>query len=54
MKKLDYLIRAEKYAEARGDENFFKHWYTRYREYYGVQEAVERTLETLYGYNFVL
>jgi len=27
---MDYLIRAEKYAEARGDENRFKNWYTRY------------------------
>ena len=48
MKKLDYLIRAEKYAEARGDENFFKQYYTRYREYYGVEDSVWCALTWLY------
>jgi hypothetical protein len=48
MNKLDYLIRAEKYAEARGDENFFKHWYTRYREYYDVENSVWCALTWLY------
>ena len=38
--KMDFLITAEKYAEARGDENYFKHWYTRYREYYNVEDSV--------------
>ena len=46
--KLDYLIRAEKYAEARGDENFFKQYYTRYREYYGVEDSVWCALTWLY------
>ena len=40
MDKLDYLIRAEKYAAARGDENWFKQYYTGYREYYGVEYSV--------------
>ena len=48
MKKLDYLIRAEKYAEARGDENFFKQYYTRYREYYNVEDSVWCALTWLY------
>lgn len=45
---MDFLIRAEKYAEARGDENYFKHWYTRYREYYGVEHSVWCALTWLY------
>ena len=45
---MDFLIRAEKYAMARGDENFFKHWYTRYREYYNVEDSVWCALTWLY------
>lgn len=48
MDKLGFLIRAEKYAEARGDENYFKHWYTRYREWYGVEDSVWCALTWLY------
>ncbi len=46
---MDFLIRAEKYAEARGDESWFKYHYTRYREYYNVTESVWKTLDYLYG-----
>ena len=45
---MDFLIRAERYAEARGDQNFFKHWYTRYREYYNVEDSVWCALTWLY------
>ena len=45
---MDFLKTAERYAEARGDENFFKHWYTRYREYYNVEDSVWHTLTWLY------
>ena len=48
MDKMQFLIRAEKYAAARGDENFFKHWYTRYREYYNVEDSVWCALTWLY------
>ena len=48
MDKMQYLIRAEKYAAVRGDEYFFKHWYTRYREYYNVEDSVWCALTWLY------
>ena len=46
--KMGYLIRAERYAEVRGDENFFKQYYTRYREYYNVEDSVWCALTWLY------
>ena len=49
MKKLDYLIRAEKYAKARGDEYWFKNLYTGFREYNNINESVWKTLSYLYG-----
>ena len=49
MKKLDYLIRAEKYAKARGDEYWFKNLYTGFREYSNINESVWKTLSYLYG-----
>ena len=45
---MDYLIRAEKYAEKRGDEFYFKEYYTRYREDYTVDDSVWHTLTYLY------
>ena len=45
---MDFLIRAERYAMARGDENYFKHWYTRYREWYNVEDSVWCALTWLY------
>jgi hypothetical protein len=48
MNKFNFLNRAEKYAESRGDENYFKHWYTRYREYYNIEDSVWRALTWLY------
>jgi len=45
----DFLRRAERYAEARGDDLWFKEVYTRYRERYGVTDATWRTLAYLYS-----
>ena len=45
---MDFLLRAERYAMARGDENYFKHWYTRYREWYNVEDSVWCALTWLY------
>lgn len=45
----DFLQRAERYAEARGDENFFKNFYVNYREYNSVTDSVWKTLSYLYG-----
>ncbi len=49
MDKLNYLIRAEKYAEARGDEFFFKNLYTGFRKYNNVADSVWKTLTYLYN-----
>ena len=48
MSTMDFLIRAEKYATARGDENYFKHYYTLYRGWHNVEESVWCTLAWLY------
>jgi len=48
MDTLEFLKRAERYAEARGDEKYFKHWYTKYREYYNVSDSVWCALTWLY------
>ncbi|MEY4332292.1 MAG: hypothetical protein RLZZ196_1030 [Bacteroidota bacterium] len=46
---MDFLIRAERYAQARGDEMWFKNLYTGFREYNGVTDSVWKTLSYLYG-----
>lgn len=46
---MDYLIRAERYAEARGDLFWFKNLYTQYREFNGVTDSVWKTLSYLYS-----
>jgi len=46
---MDYLIRAERYAEARGDDICFKNIYTGFREYNGVTDSVRKTLSYLYN-----
>ena len=45
---MDYLLRAENYAVERGDEDWFKMYYTDYRKYYNVQDSIYRTLAWLY------
>ena len=46
---MDFLIRAEKYAEARGHDAFFKWIYSNHRESNGVADSVWKTLSYLYG-----
>lgn len=46
---MEFLTRAEKYVLARGDENSFKHYYTRCREWYNVEDSVWSALTWLYG-----
>ena len=46
---MEFLIRAERYAEARGDEMWFKNIYTKFREYNGVTDSVWKTLSYLYS-----
>jgi hypothetical protein len=45
---MDFLIRAQRYTEARGDDNFFCHYYTMYREHFSVKESVRKTIAWLY------
>jgi hypothetical protein len=45
---MEYLKRAEQYAESRGDEFWFKNMYTQYRDTNDVAEAVWKTLSYLY------
>lgn len=47
--KMEFLTRAEKYVLARGDTNSFKNYYTRYREWYNVEDSVWCALTWLYG-----
>jgi hypothetical protein len=47
--KMDFLKRAERYAEARGDELWFKNVYTHFRQYNGVTDSVWKTLSYLYS-----
>lgn len=46
--EMDFLIRAQRYTEARGDDNFFCHYYTMYREHFSVKESVRKTIAWLY------
>jgi hypothetical protein len=46
---MDFLKRAERYAEARGDEFWFKDLYTRFRDCNGVTDSVWKSLSYLYG-----
>ena len=45
---MDFLIRAQRYTEARGDDNFFCHYYSMYREHFSVTESVRKTIAWLY------
>lgn len=49
---MEYLKRAERYCEARGDELWFKNLYTDFRQFYTVEDSVWKTLSYLYG-NYV-
>jgi len=45
---VEFLKRAELYAEARGDEFWFKNLYTGFREFNNVTDSVWKTLSYLY------
>lgn len=45
----DYLIRAERYVEARGDHQEFKNVYGRFREQYNITDSVWNTLSYMYS-----
>jgi len=48
---LEYLKRAEAYAQCRGDENYFREAYTVLRESNSVEDSVWKALQYLYdGY----
>lgn len=46
---MDFLIRAEKYCEDRGDDLLFKSMYLGYRDRHSVRSSVWYTLSTLYS-----
>jgi hypothetical protein len=46
---VEFLQRAERYAEARGDDMFFKWVYSNHREYNDVTLSVWKTLSYLYS-----
>jgi len=46
---MDFLNRAERYAEARGDEMWFKYTYAFFRQTHGVTDSVWKTLAYLYS-----
>jgi len=49
--QMEYLRRAERYAEARGDENYFREVYTILRETNSVEDSIWQALRYLYdGY----
>ena len=45
---IEFLKRAERYTEARGDEMYFKNLYTGFREYNNVEDSIWKTLSYLY------
>ena len=48
---MEFLKRAERYAEARGDENHFREAYTLLREFNSVEDSVWKAVAYLYdGY----
>jgi hypothetical protein len=48
MDSMEFLKRAERYAEARGDKMYFKNLYTGFREYNNVEDSVWKSLTYLY------
>lgn len=49
MRPMEYLKAAQSYAEARGDCDWFSHYYTFYRESFDVRVSAQRALWQLYG-----
>lgn len=50
---MDFLKRAQAYAEMQGDENWFAEVYTLYREWHNVEDSVWAALSWLYNENVV-
>jgi hypothetical protein len=46
---MEFLKNAEAYCESIGDSFWFKEYYTRYREYYSVEDSVYSALLAMYG-----
>ena len=51
---MSFLNRAIFYTELRNDDNFFRQYYTQYREYFPVRESVYKALAWLYNDNVAL
>ena len=49
MDAMQFLKRAQDYAHARGDDNWFSQIYPLNRENFGVRDSVRGTLAWLYG-----
>lgn len=49
MDAIQFLKRAQDYAHARGDDNWFSQIYTLNRESFGVRDSVRFTLAWLYS-----
>jgi hypothetical protein len=52
MDAIDFLIRAENYAYARGDMDRFVERYAAYREYVNVKDSAWLTIKNMYGEEF--
>jgi hypothetical protein len=46
---MEFLKNAEAYCESIGDDYWFKDYYTRYREFYSVEESVRNALMAMYA-----
>ena len=46
---MDYLLRAQNYCLARGDDNWFANLYTGFREFNDIKDSVWKTLSYLYS-----
>lgn len=45
----DFLRRAERYSESKGDEILFREVYSKFRERFNITESTWRALEHLYS-----
>lgn len=52
MDAVDFLIRAENYAYARGDMDRFVERYAAYREFSNVKDSAWLTIKNMYGQEF--
>ena len=49
MQTFDFLAKAQKFCEDKGDDDWFSHHFTRYREVYSIKDSVWYTLAYLYS-----